>query len=265
MKIKKAEAYNNFIQKELEKLVLPAKFSLCHAPRVELTGIVVRKCEVMTSKKLPLRLDFVNADPHFKGYYRALFKCGDDLRQDLLTLQVLSVMERWWNESGRSARMIPYACSSAGDQLGFIEWVTESTTTAWVQTKYGGTYGALRKENMRQHIAKYNSSSDFATATMDFIHSCASYCVATYVLGIGDRHSDNIMVKQNGMLFHIDFGHFLGNFKSKMGVKRERDKFVFTLDFLYVMGGATRTIAGTVREVRIDTATLQLINYDLNT
>lgn len=51
----------------------------------------------------------------------------------------------------------------------------------------------------------------------------------SYVLGLGDRHPDNIMVNKNdGNLFHIDFGHFLGNIKKKYGIKRERDPFVFT-------------------------------------
>lgn len=32
-----------------------------------------------------------------------------------------------------------------------------------------------------------------------------------YVLAVGDRHNDNIMIKKSGQLFHIDFGKYLGD------------------------------------------------------
>lgn len=72
-------------------------------------------------------------------------------------------------------------------------------------------------------------------AIEEFTLSCAGYCVATYVLGIADRHSDNIMVKRTGQLFHVDFGHILGHFKEKFGIRRERVPFVLTNDFVHVI------------------------------
>jgi len=43
-----------------------------------------------------------------------------------------------------------------------------------------------------------------------YVKSCAGYCVITYLLGVGDRHLDNILLHQNGHLLHCDYSFILG-------------------------------------------------------
>jgi hypothetical protein len=50
-------------------------------------------------------------------------------------------------------------------------------------------------------LKDYNQSEVSLNKAIDeFTMSCAGYCVATYVLGVADRHSDNIMVKRTGQV-----------------------------------------------------------------
>lgn len=173
----------------------------------------------MDSKKLPLWLVFENAEPGGKDLY-VIFKAGDDLRQDLLTLQLFTVMDGIWRRQGLDLKLIPYGCVATGDEIGMIEVVLDSNTTANITfDESGGAKLAAWDETVfTKWLQKANPDDmDMDKAVHTWAASCAGYCVATYALGIGDRHSDNVMVKRNGNMFHIDFGHFLGNYKSKFG------------------------------------------------
>ena len=98
----------------------------------------VSKCKVMDSAKKPLWLVWLNPDPladKLKGHEKnsIIFKNGDDLRyyiyfeidgnenfdlrQDMLTLQVIAIMDSIWNREGMDLRMMPYNCLATGSQV----------------------------------------------------------------------------------------------------------------------------------------------------
>ncbi|XP_023271354.1 phosphatidylinositol 4,5-bisphosphate 3-kinase catalytic subunit gamma isoform-like [Seriola lalandi dorsalis] len=226
------------LQELLKNSSLPEEFLLPFDPRVKVGRILLDKCKVMASKKKPLWLEFSPMpSPTSATPVGIIFKEGDDLRQDMLVIQTLVVMDSIWQEKSLDLNLVPYGCISTGHNIGMIEIVRNAATIAAVQKNHRGTAGSFRNDALFEWLKSKCPLQEIHYNTVErFVKSCAGYCVATYVLGIGDRHNDNIMITDQGNLFHIDFGHILGNRKHFLGVSRERVPFVLTPDFLYVMG-----------------------------
>ena len=98
-------------------------------------------------------------------------------------------------------RLTPYRClatgvNDRGDGVGMIEVVLQSDTTSSIQRKYGGAFGAFRIETLDQFLREHNRTKlDYENAVENFIYSCAGYCVATFVLGIGTKTMSMIVYR----------------------------------------------------------------------
>ncbi|XP_076823944.1 phosphatidylinositol 4-phosphate 3-kinase C2 domain-containing subunit alpha-like isoform X1 [Clavelina lepadiformis] len=208
-------------------------------PALVANGLNVKNSSYFTSNAIPLKLAFSNADVS-ENDINIMYKVGDDLRQDALTMQLIRVMDRMWLNDGLDLRIVTFDCLPTGPNQGMVELISDSKTFREIQSSYGLT-GAFKDRPIAEWLQKYNSTGlSYERAVENFTLSCAGYCVATYVLGICDRHNDNIMLRTTGHLFHIDFARFLGHAQMFGNIKRDRAPFVLTSDMAYVINGGDR-------------------------
>uniref|UniRef100_A0A452SJN7 Phosphatidylinositol-4-phosphate 3-kinase catalytic subunit type 2 beta n=1 Tax=Ursus americanus TaxID=9643 RepID=A0A452SJN7_URSAM len=217
-------------------------FALIGSCRLPLSPSLLVKgidCSYFNSNAVPLKLSFQNVDPLGENI-RVIFKCGDDLRQDMLTLQMIRIMSKIWVQEGLDMRMVIFRCFATGRGRGMVEMIPNAETLRKIQVEHGVT-GSFKDRPLADWLQKHNPGEDeYEKAVENFIYSCAGCCVATYVLGICDRHNDNIMLKTTGHMFHIDFGRFLGHAQMFGNIKRDRAPFVFTSDMAYVINGGDK-------------------------
>jgi len=232
----KKKGKRHVLHKELRDIKFEHRIFLPIVPTMTISGFIIEKCKYMDSFTLPLWLECENTDP-LGGTIHMIFKNGDDLRADILTLQMFRLMDRLWQNSGLDMQLSPYTCTATDNAAGMIEVVQNAVTAASIQKEKAGVTGALKKTPLSRWLREKNpTDEEYEEAVDNFVASLAGYCVATFILGIGDRHNDNIMITTTGQLFHIDFAHILGNVQTWQGIKRERAPFVFTPEFKHVMG-----------------------------
>ena len=89
----------------------------------------------------------------------------------------------------------------------------------------------VKKTSLQNYIMDFNEGMTVNNFRNNFINSCVASCVLCYILGVGDRHSDNILVTKYGELINIDFSYILGEDPKHVNVEMK-----ITNDMLDMLG-----------------------------
>ena len=147
---------------------------------------------------------------------RLLYKV-DDCRKDQVALRIIKFMTLVLRQRGLSLPIVSYNAVPFSCNDGFIEMVDKATTV----------HAILHSNDYRdvlQFMLKQNQHRVYHDTWKDFAHSYAGYTVMMFLIvgaiissplwlifqGAGDRHMENQMIRNDGRLFHIDFGFLLG-------------------------------------------------------
>jgi len=93
-------------------------------------------------------------------------------------------------------------------------------------------YAINENSTVLNYILANNGNENIKTVRERFIKSCAGSCLFGFVLGLRDRHLQNIVIQKNGVLSHIDFGFILGQ-----DPKFQNTKMRITTGMIDAMGG----------------------------
>ncbi|EGV61879.1 Phosphatidylinositol (PI) 3-kinase [Yamadazyma tenuis] len=178
------------------------------------------------------------------GKYTLMFKIGDDLRQDQLVIQIINLMDQLLKNENLDLKLTPYRILATSPIAGMIQFVANETLDSILVKNYGPESSGPNSINMnngilnflRYHSKELQQADPIATSVLgnpkhppaedrhaitsdlgvssvvmdNYVKSCAGYCVITYLLGVGDRHLDNLLLSPNGKFWHADFGYILG-------------------------------------------------------
>ncbi|GAA5911077.1 hypothetical protein JCM6882_006870 [Rhodosporidiobolus microsporus] len=137
----------------------------------------------------------------YDTWQSAIFKVGDDCRQDVLALQIIAIHKNIFNSLGLDLLVTPYRVTATGPGCGVIDVIPNATSR--------DEMGRAKINDLQSFfVMKYGppESVEFQRARTNFVQSMAAYSLLCYIVQIKDRHNGNIMVDGHGRITHIDFG-----------------------------------------------------------
>jgi phosphatidylinositol 3-kinase len=202
---RKAERVKQFFADPKNEIItIDPPLALPLDPSIMITGVEPAETTVFKSSLFPIMMTFKTTT---KLKYQILFKTGDDMRQDQLVVQVITLMDQLLQKENLDLKLSPYKILSTGAFAGAVEFVPSMSLQSIVNKYRGNAVLAYLKSNNPDDRGPLGVRKE---ALETFIKSCAGYCVITYLLGVGDRHLDNLLLSPDGHFFHADFGFILG-------------------------------------------------------
>lgn len=174
--------------------------------------------------------DVIPTENTIEIWQSAIFKVGDDCRQDVLALQMIAAFRGIFNDVGLDVYVFPYRVTATAPGCGVIDVLPNSISRDMLgRESVNGLYDYF--------ISKYGNEDSlrFQEARSNFVKSMAAYSIISFLLQFKDRHNGNIMLDDAGHILHIDFGFCFDI--APGGVKFERAPFKLTSEMMAVMGG----------------------------
>jgi len=163
----------------------------------------------------PLLVDMVieTEKTNIKKHVKFIIKHDMMIRKEQIVACLIKILQNKLVSQSRKGRIekfkeIPtYDIVVIKNDVGIIEYVDNSKTLRNI---------SMDGYTLHNYILEHNENIHLKEIKNRIITSLAISSSISYILGLGDRHLDNIMMNKMGQIFHIDYCHIMENPKTNI-------------------------------------------------